>query len=97
MPLIDLGDDVSHGIAAVQTDVANGRTGLWLGKGPAGFVLLAGSRKVQELAGGVLIGVSLTPASLYAMRARIDELLEPHKPKRVEVDGIQIGETPKGE
>lgn len=97
MPIIELGNDVSHGIHDVHTEVANGRTGLWIGNGPAGFALLVGACKVQPLGAGAMIGVSLTAASLIALRARIDSLLEPTRPKRVELDGIAIGERPEGE
>lgn len=96
MPIIELGNDVSHGMHEVHTEVANGRTGLWLGNGPAGFALLVGAGKVQPLGAGAMIGVSLTAASLVALRARIDSLLDPLAPKRVDVDGIALGEKPKG-
>ena len=95
--IIELGNDVSHGIEAVHADLSHGRTGLWLGNGPAGFALLVGAHKVQPLGSGAMIGVSLTAASLVALRARIDSLLDPLAPKRVELDGLKIGDKPKGD
>lgn len=90
MPIIRLGDEIPAGIDYVASELRAGRTALWVGNGPAGFALLAGAERPREVPGGRVIAVSLSPALLRKLHARIGELLDGHKPPPI--DGIKLGE-----
>lgn len=68
-------DDVDAGFTYVREQVAQARPGLFLGRLPLGFCIIAGSPKRFECAGGYVLGVDLSTAQLAAMRDRIVELL----------------------
>jgi hypothetical protein len=74
----------------LSEELAKGRSGCWVGRGPAGFCLLTAAQRPRELAAGSVIAISLTPALLRKMQARIAELLEGEKPPPI--DGIKLGE-----
>lgn len=97
MKIIGLGDDVSAGMDYIGGELASGRTGVWVGRGPAGFALLVGSQQTRDVGLGKVIGVSWTPAQLRQLQARIGELLKGTEPQRIEIDGLNLGGTPKGD
>lgn len=69
-------DDIDDGMRAVHAEIAQGRPGLFLGKGANGhFALIVGHTKAQALAGGVCFGIPLSPVNLKQLRERIDALL----------------------
>jgi hypothetical protein len=72
-------DDLNQGIAYVSGEMRKGRTGLFVGKGPGGFLLLVGSLRRVETAGGTVLAVSLDPAQLSVLRDRIMLLLHGEK------------------
>ena len=88
--LLLVGDDVPAGMHYVSEELRGGKSACWLGRGPAGFCLLAATERPRDLAGGKVIAISLTPALLRKMQARIAELLEGDKPPPI--DGIKLGE-----
>lgn len=92
MPLYIVGqsDDIPAGMDYVASELRAGRTALWVGKGPAGFALLAGADRPRELGRGRLIAVSLSPALLRQLHERIGQLLEGHRAPPI--DGIKLGE-----
>jgi hypothetical protein len=69
------GDDVQQGVNYVTAEIAAGRTGIYVGKGPAGFAIIVGSAKRFELGAGVGIGVSMNRDQFRAFSARVLELL----------------------
>lgn len=75
MPIILGKDDVDEGLKAVGAEMAAGRTGFWVGRGPAGFAFIVGSRERHEIAGGLAIGVSMTREQFKAFVGRALELL----------------------
>jgi hypothetical protein len=68
-------DDIDQGLKYVGAEVAAGRTGLYVGKGPAGFALLVASPTRFEIGSGVGIGVSMNRDQFRAFSARVLELL----------------------
>ena len=70
--------DVQQGLREVGAEVAQGRAGLFVGRGPGGFAIVAGASGAgtAEVGHGHLIAVSLTEGGLRALRARIDSLLD---------------------
>jgi hypothetical protein len=79
--------DVQQGMREVGAEVAQGRAGLFVGRGPGGFALIAGAvgAGTAEVGHGHMIAVSLTVGGLKALRDRIDSLLKgnPTPPLRV--------------
>jgi hypothetical protein len=67
--------DVEHGLRVVSEQLAGGTAGLHVGRGPAGFALIAGSMGRKEVGSGVMVAISLTTAGLQALRDRCDSLL----------------------
>ncbi len=88
--LINLGDDVPAGMAYVNDELGKGRSACWAGRGPAGFALLVATARPIEQPRGVVVAISLTPALLRKLQARIAELLEERE--LPPIDGIKLGE-----
>lgn len=98
MPIIQLGDEIPTGVDYLAGELAGGRSGLWCGRGPAGFSLMTACLRARDVAGGKLIGLSFTPAQLRQLYVRIGELLgERVAPNQAPIDGIRLGDTPKGD
>lgn len=74
--LLDAGD-VQRGLRDVGAEVAQGRPGLFVGRGPDGFCVIAGAvdRGSTPIGHGHMIIVGLKEHGLRALRARIDSLL----------------------
>ena len=75
MPIILGKDDVDEGLKQVAAEMADGRVGFWVGRGPAGFAFIVGARERHEVAGGVAIGVSMTEKQFRGFVSRALELL----------------------
>ena len=72
-----LDQDVQQGLREVGGNVANGLAGLFVGRGPGGFVLIAGAvgaGMVRQAEGG-MVAVSLTVNGARALRDRLNSLL----------------------
>lgn len=69
------GDEVDQGMRYISEEIAAGRSGIFLGRGPAGFALIVGSPRAVQLGAGIGIGCSLTPAGLSLLHDRILGLL----------------------
>jgi hypothetical protein len=69
--------DVDQGLRVVGAELAVGRPGLFVGRGPAGFSLVAGAvgSGTAEVGSGHMVAISLNEAGLRALRDRIDSLL----------------------
>ena len=85
-----LGDEVPAGMQYVAGELRAGKSACWIGRGPAGFCLITAAQRPADVAGGKVVAISLTPALLRKMQARIAELLEGEKPPPI--DGIKLGE-----
>lgn len=72
-------DDIAAGFRYISEQLHQQKPAFFLGKGPDGFALLVGSPKRFEVAGGIAIGVALTPAHLAALRDRVMRLLHGEK------------------
>ncbi len=100
MPIIKLGDEIPAGMAYVGEELASGRTGVWIGRGPAGFALILGGHRAVDLGGGKVLAASLTPSGLRKIQARIAELLDEQGHGAVNVglpEGLSIGDKPTGD
>lgn len=98
MSIIKLGDEIPAGMAYVGEELAQGRTGLWVGHGPAGFALIIGGRHAVDLGGGKVLAASLTPSGLRKIYDRIGELLgESVKHQTTLPEGLSIGDKPQGD
>jgi hypothetical protein len=85
-------DDVQRGLREVGAAVALGSAGLFVGRGPTGFALIAGAadRAAVELGHGHMLVVGMTAPGLRALRDRCTSLLGDIE--RVELpDGLVIG------
>lgn len=72
-----LDQDVQQGLREVGANVARGMAGLFVGRGPGGFVLVAGAvggGMVRQADGG-MVAVSLTDVGARALRDRLNSLL----------------------
>lgn len=69
--------DVGQGLREVGAQLAVNRGGLFIGKGPGGFCLIAGAvgQGVVPSGHGAMVAVSLTPAGLEALVDRALTLL----------------------
>ena len=94
MPIIHLGDQIPAGMQYVSEELRAGRSACWVGNGPAGFALLTNAQRPSVTRDGSIVAISMTPALLRKLHARIGELLGEHKPPPI--DGITIGK-PIGE
>lgn len=94
--LINLGDDVPAGMNYLGAELAGGRSGVWCGRGPAGFALISAALRARPMGAGSVIALSLTPEQLKRLHARIGELLGVAAAPAA-IDGIRIGDTPKGD
>lgn len=77
-PPIDLrASELEEATRAVAAEVAAGKPGVVLARGPGGFALLCGvkSDRVRPIEGGVLVVFALDRAQLAAWGARIQQLL----------------------
>jgi hypothetical protein len=90
LPLISLGDEIPAGMAYLSEELGKGRSACWVGRGPAGFALLTATARPRDLPRGVVVAISLTPALLRKLQARITELLDESEPPPI--DGIKLGE-----
>lgn len=70
-------NELQEGTRAVAAEVAAGRPGVVLTRGPAGFALLVGvkSERVKQIDGGVLIAFGFDRRQLAGLAARINQLL----------------------
>lgn len=61
--------DVGQGLREVAAQLAVNRGGLFIGRGPGGFALIAGAvgDGVQPTANGAMVAVSLSPAGLRGL------------------------------
>lgn len=90
MPIL-LGDDIPAGMSYVHDELSKGRSACWVGRGPAGFALLTATARASQTPRGVVVAVSLTPALLRKLQARIAELLDESSPPPI--DGIRLGKV----
>jgi hypothetical protein len=69
--------DVDQGLRIVGAELAQGRAGLYIGRGPGGFAVVAGAvgKGSAEVGSGHMVAVSLNEAGLRALRDRVDSLL----------------------
>lgn len=74
-------DDIAKGFQYLAEQIAQRKPAFYLGTTGNGYALLVGSHQRFEVAGGIAIGVSLTPVALAALRDRVFELL--HGPRAV--------------
>lgn len=76
--LID--EDVGRGLREVSAEVAAHRGGLFVGRGPGGFCVIAGAfgPGVLQVGNGSVVAVAANEATLRALRTRIDSLLGEH-------------------
>lgn len=75
---IESSTDVQRGLREVGAEVAMGRPGLFLGRSPQGYCLIAGATGLASCdaaRGGHLVVLGLNVAGLRALRSRIDSLL----------------------
>lgn len=80
LPGQPLVDDIDAGLAYVREQIACGRGAYFIGRGSReGFMMLAGAQRRFEMAGGIAIGVELSPAHLAVLRDRTIELLHGEK------------------
>ena len=94
--IIELGDDVPAGLEYLGAELARGRSGVWCGRGPAGFALLSAALRPREMGRGSVIGISMTPEQLRRLHDRIGALLGV-APAAAAIDGIRLGDTPTGD
>jgi hypothetical protein len=88
--IIDLGDEIPAGMQYVSEELRARKSACWVGRGPAGFALLTAAERPHDVSGGRIIAISLTPALLRKLHARIGELLGEQRPPPI--DGIKLGE-----
>lgn len=77
-------DEVDDGMRYVTAELARGRAGMYLGKGPGGFALICGHVKVssavtgrvEQIPGGGIMGFPLKREQLEAFARRARELLD---------------------
>lgn len=69
--------DVDQGLRVVGAELAQGRAGLYVGRGPGGFAIVAGAvgAGTAEVGHGHMVAVSINEGGLRALRDRIDSLL----------------------
>ncbi len=69
--------DVARGLQEVSGEVQSHRGGLFVGRGPGGFCVIAGAvgPGVLRVGNGCVVAVSANETTLRALRARIDSLL----------------------
>lgn len=73
--VVDL--DVQQGLREVGANLARGMAGLFVGRGPAGFCIVAGAVGLGtvEAGSGHMVAVSMTEGGLRALRDRCNSLL----------------------
>lgn len=71
-------NDLEEATRAVAREVAAGRPGVVLSRGPAGFALLVGakSERVQQIDGGAMLAFGFDRRELVTLAARIQALLQ---------------------
>lgn len=71
-------NDLEEATRAVAREVAAGRPGVVLARGPAGFALLVGakSERVQQIDGGAMLAFGFDRRQLATLGARIQALLQ---------------------
>jgi hypothetical protein len=69
--------DVDQGLRSVGAELAQGRPGFFIGRGPGGFSIVVGATgsASAEVGSGHMVAIALNEAGLRALRDRIDSLL----------------------
>lgn len=75
--ILDLDLDVHQGLCEVANSLSHGQAGLFVGRGPGGFALVAGAlgKGSVEQSGGHMVAISLTETGLRALVDRCLTLL----------------------
>lgn len=84
--------DVARGLREIGAELAVGRGGLFIGRGPGGFALIAGAvgQGVVHSGHGSMVAVSLTEAGLRALVDRAQSLLGEDRQATLP-DGLVLG------
>jgi hypothetical protein len=88
--IVDL--DVEQGLKEVGESLARGTAGLFVGRGPGGFAIVAGAPARGAVASGTghMVAVSMTAAGLRALRDRCNSLLGEPAAKPPLPDGLVV-------
>ena len=78
LPPDRLANELEEATRAVAADVAAGKPGVCLARGPAGFALVVGakSERVKTIDGGALMAFGFDRGQLAQLGARIQQLLQ---------------------
>jgi hypothetical protein len=84
--------DVEQGLREVSESLHRGVAGLFVGRGPAGFAVIAGAigKGVVGAGHGHMVAVSMTEAGLRALRDRCNSLLGEPAQKPPLPDGLVL-------